>query len=59
MKTTCGIFIISNGHLLLVHASNSRANTQSIPKGVRSNGDGNDLNTALREVEEETGMIKL
>lgn len=56
MKTTCGIFIISNGHLLLVHAANSRANTWSIPKGVRDNSDRSDLDTALREVEEETGL---
>ncbi len=56
MKTTCGIFIISNCHLLLVHATNAKANSWSIPKGIKSEFDVNDLDAALRETEEETGI---
>lgn len=51
--STCGFFIVSNNHLLLVHPTRSR--DLSIPKGQVDN-DENYLETAIRELKEETGI---
>jgi predicted NUDIX family NTP pyrophosphohydrolase len=57
---TCGLFILSEGKLLIVHPTGQKENFWSIPKGIYKDEDITHLNAAIREVKEETGLeIKL
>jgi predicted NUDIX family NTP pyrophosphohydrolase len=56
-KITCGLFIISENKLLVVHATNSKKNLLSIPKGVYDEEiDESHLDAAIRETFEETNL---
>jgi 8-oxo-dGTP pyrophosphatase MutT (NUDIX family) len=56
METTCGVYIIdSNDRLLICHPTSEDLNKWSIPKGLAKNHEKFE-DTAIREVEEETGI---
>jgi 8-oxo-dGTP pyrophosphatase MutT (NUDIX family) len=57
MLTTCGIYLFNTGmkKFLVCHATNSRWNSWSIPKGLRDAGE-NSFEAAVRELQEETGI---
>jgi predicted NUDIX family NTP pyrophosphohydrolase len=56
MEITCGIFIINaDNKMLLVHPTNSSETVWSIPKGRMDEGE-TEINTAYREVKEETNI---
>jgi putative (di)nucleoside polyphosphate hydrolase len=57
MKTTCGVFIFDrDGKFLLCHPTGSNEKQFSIPKGLNDPGETY-LETAVREVFEETGIV--
>lgn len=54
---TCGIYLLDkDGYLLLSHAANSSFKNWGVPKGLFEPTDGNYLDTAMRELEEETSI---
>lgn len=56
-KITCGLFIISENKLLVVHATGHKKNSLSIPKGVYDEDvDDSHLDAAIRETFEETNL---
>ena len=56
MKTTCGMFLFDRrGKFLICHPTGSDEYTWSIPKGLQEPGE-NYLESATRELEEETGI---
>jgi 8-oxo-dGTP pyrophosphatase MutT (NUDIX family) len=56
METTCGFFIVNKDNkILIVHPTGANENTWSIPKGRMDKGE-TELETAYREVEEETNI---
>jgi len=59
MKITCGLFLynIINKKFLLCHATRSKPNLWSIPKGLRDEGETIE-EAAFRELYEETGLKK-
>ncbi len=58
MKKTCGIYLINkHNNLLIVHPTNHPNKFHwSIPKGEPDENDGSLLETAIREMFEETGI---
>lgn len=58
MKKTCGIYLINkNDKLLITHPTNHPYfGSWSIPKGVPDKDDESFLDTAIRELREETGI---
>lgn len=55
-EITCGLFIISEGKLLVAHPTGGRDDHWTIPKGLCDESDVDHISTAVREVEEETGL---
>lgn len=55
---TCGIYLYSTTleKILVCHATNSRWNSWSIPKGLQDEGEESDK-AAMRELYEETGIM--
>lgn len=57
MDYTCGVFIFNrNGDVLICKPTGARWNQWSIPKGLRDINESN-IDAAVREVEEESGII--
>jgi predicted NUDIX family NTP pyrophosphohydrolase len=57
MKITCGLFIISNNKLLIVHPTGHKNDSWSIPKGIFDETiDKNHFDAAIRETFEETNL---
>ncbi|HEX8517950.1 MAG TPA: NUDIX domain-containing protein [Bacteroidia bacterium] len=56
---TCGVYLYdpTTNKLLICHPTDASWRTWSIPKGLKD-GNENDLEAALRELEEETGITK-
>lgn len=54
---TCGIYLYdkTSKKILICHATNASWKTWSIPKGLKDEGE-EDLDAAIRELEEETGI---
>jgi 8-oxo-dGTP pyrophosphatase MutT (NUDIX family) len=56
-KITCGIYLLDNeGYLLLSHETNSPMCNWGVPKGLFESTDTTFLDTAIRELEEETSI---
>lgn len=56
MQTTCGFFIINDeDKVLIVHPTNAKNTVWSIPKGRMDKGES-ELETAYRELKEETSI---
>lgn len=55
MKHSCGFIIISNKKVLIGHPTGHSMDLWSIPKGLRD-ADESEVNAALRETKEETGL---
>ena len=57
IKYTCGLFIILENKLLVVHPTGHKKNSLSIPKGIFDNSiDESHLDAAIRECFEETNL---
>jgi len=57
MKITCGLFIISENKLLVVHPTGHKKASLSIPKGIYDKDvDESHLDAAIRETFEETNL---
>jgi len=56
-KITCGLFIVSENKLLVVHPTGHKKASLSIPKGIYDNDvDESHLDAAIRECFEETNL---
>ena len=55
MKVSCGLVLIKDKKILLVHPTNSTGKSFSIPKGM-INEDEDYIKCAIRETKEEIGV---